>query len=167
MAIVEAMIEAPRDDVFAVLTDGWTYSDWVVGTAHIRAVDDHWPKAGTVLHHKAGPWPMSLRDQTVSVQCEPPSLLVLSPHVWPLGESTVRITLEAFGPDRTLVGIQEDFERGPVRWLRKAVNDVALHYRNRESLHRLGDLARRRARPEQGPTTNHHAPPSEVRRQVS
>jgi hypothetical protein len=166
MAIVEAMIEAPREDVFAVLTDGWTYSDWVVGTAHIRAVDDNWPQPGTVLHHKAGPWPMSIRDRTVSVQCEPPGLLVLSPHVWPLGEVTVRITLEEFGPERTLVGIHEEFHRGPARWLRKAVNDVALHFRNRESLHRLGDLARRRARPEEGKTMGFNAPPSDVRRQV-
>ena len=26
-------------EVFDVLSDGWTYSNWVVGTSHIRAVD--------------------------------------------------------------------------------------------------------------------------------
>jgi hypothetical protein len=166
MAIVEATIEAPRESVFAVLADGWSYSDWVVGTAHIRAVDASWPRPGAVLHHSAGPWPLSLRDRTISVRCEPPGLLVLEPHLWPLGEVTVTITLQEQEPGRTLIGIHEDFERGPVRWLRTAVNDLALHYRNRESLRRLGDLARRRAAPEEGETARDNAPPSEVRRHV-
>jgi hypothetical protein len=166
MAIVESTIEASRDDVFAVLADGWTYSDWVVGTAHIRAVDEGWPRPGTVLHHTAGPWPVSLHDRTVSVRCEPPALLVLSPHLWPLGEATVTFTLEEIGPGRTLVGVHEDFERGPLRWLRTAANDLALHYRNRESLRRLGDLARRRAAPEDGVTVRESGAPSEVRRRV-
>jgi uncharacterized protein YndB with AHSA1/START domain len=166
MAIVESTVAAPREDVFAVLADGWTYSDWVVGTAHIRAVDADWPKPGAVLHHKAGPWPVSVRDRTVSVRCEPPSLLVMSPHLWPLGEATVTITLEEVEPGRTLVGIHEDFERGPLRWLRTRVNDLALHYRNRESLRRLGDLARRRADPREGETATNSPRPSDVRRQV-
>lgn len=166
MAIVESTIEAPREDVFAVLADGWSYSDWVVGTAHIRAVDEGWPAPGTTLHHKAGPWPFSLRDRTVSVRCEPPRLLVVSPHLWPLGEATVTITLEEIGPGRTLVGIHEDFERGPLRWLRNTINDLALHYRNRESLRRLGDLARHRRRPEEGETAWDEAPRSRVRDQV-
>jgi uncharacterized protein YndB with AHSA1/START domain len=166
MAIVEATIEAPRNDVFAVLADGWTYSDWVVGTAHVRAVDRGWPSAGTVLHHNAGPWPLSVHDRTESVRCEPPGLLVLAPHLWPLGQATVTITLEEQGPGRTLVGVHEDFERGPLRWARTALNDLALHYRNRESLRRLGDLARRRAEPGEGETTRNSAPRSAVRRQV-
>jgi hypothetical protein len=166
MAIVESTVEASRDDVFAVLADGWTYSDWVVGTAHIRAVDEGWPQAGTALHHTAGPWPLSLRDRTVSVRCEPPSLLVLAPHLWPLGQAKVTITLEEQGPGRTLVGVHEDFERGPLRWLRTAINDLALHYRNRESLRRLGDLARRRSSPEDGETVQERSPPSEARRQA-
>ncbi len=166
MAIVESTIEAGREDVFAVLADGWTYSDWVVGTAHIRAVDEGWPAPGSVLHHTAGPWPFSLRDRTVSQRCEPPELLVMSPHLWPLGEATVTITLEEREPGRTLVGIHEDFERGPLLWLRTTLNDLALHYRNRESLRRLGDLARRRARPEEGETARDNAEGSEVRHHI-
>lgn len=166
MAIVESTIEASREDIFAVLADGWTYSDWVVGTAHIRAVDDNWPEPGSVLHHTVGPWPFLLSDRTVSRRCEPPGLLIMSPHLWPLGEATVTITLEEQGPRRTLVGIHEDFQRGALWWLRTAVNDLALHYRNRESLRRLGDLARRRANPEEGGTVRDEAPPSAVRGQV-
>jgi hypothetical protein len=151
MAFVERSMSAPRTDVFAVLADGWAYSDWVVGTAHVRAVGERWPWPGAVLHHSAGPWPLSFNDRTVSVRCEPPELLVLSPHLWPLGEATVTLTLAEDGPDRTVVVLHEDFEKGPLRWLRTRVNDLALHYRNHESLRRLEDLAIRRTQPPGGP----------------
>jgi hypothetical protein len=59
----------------------------------------------------------------------------------------VTLTLREDGPDRTVVTLDEDLERGPMLWLRNKVNDVALHYRNRESLRRLEDLAMRRTKP--------------------
>jgi hypothetical protein len=42
VAVTRRVIQAPADHVFAVLADGWTYSDWVVGTAHIRDVALHY-----------------------------------------------------------------------------------------------------------------------------
>ena len=69
VAIVERVIQAPPEQVFAVLKDGWTYSDWVVGTAHIRAVDPHWPQPGSRLYHKVGPWPLSVRDHSEVLAC--------------------------------------------------------------------------------------------------
>ena len=160
MAFVERTIPASRADVFAVLADGWAYSNWVVGTTHVRSVDERWPWPGAVLHHKVGPWPVSFHDRTISVRCEPPGLLVLSPHLWPLGEATVTLTLAEDGPDQTRVVLHEDFERGPLRWLRTRANDLALHYRNRESLRRLEDLAVRRTRPADRPNLRMAASPS-------
>jgi uncharacterized protein YndB with AHSA1/START domain len=152
MALVQRTMAAPREAVFAVLSNGWSYSDWVVGAVHVRAVDERWPQPGAVIHHETGPWPVSLHDRTVSLRCEPPSLLVVSPHLWPLGEAVVSIALEEAGPDRTVVAIEEEFHRGPLRWLRSTVNDLALHFRNRESLRRLEDLAIRRTEPADGDT---------------
>lgn len=152
MALVQHTMAAPREAVFAVLSNGWSYSDWVVGAAHVRAVDERWPQPGAVIHHETGPWPVSLHDRTVSLRCEPPSLLVVSPHLWPLGEAVVSIALEEAGPDRTVVALEEEFHRGPWRWLRSKLNDLALHYRNRESLRRLEDLAMRRTEPADGRT---------------
>ncbi len=43
MATVHAHIDASPDSVFAVLADGWHYSNWVVGTSHVRAVQADWP----------------------------------------------------------------------------------------------------------------------------
>ncbi|WP_189113539.1 SRPBCC family protein [Pilimelia terevasa] len=147
MAVTRHVIRAPVADVYAVLADGWTYSDWVVGTAHIRDVDPHWPEPGARIYHKAGPWPLSIRDSTVVVACVPGSRLVLRPRLWPLGEAEVSIALEPDGPAGTRVTMAEEFAAGPLRWVQTKLNDLALHRRNAESLRRLGDFAVRRRVP--------------------
>jgi uncharacterized protein YndB with AHSA1/START domain len=147
VSVNERVVQAPPEQVFAVLKDGWSYSDWVVGTAHIRAVDPHWPQPGSRLYHKAGPWPLSVRDSTVVLSCTEPTELVVQPRFWPLGEATVAIRLEPTGDGGTRITMAEDFAAGPLRWVRTKVNDLALHYRNRESLRRLGDLAVRKHSP--------------------
>ncbi len=47
MAKVSCVIAASPAAVFAVLSEGWYYSDWVVGTSHVRAVDQGWPQQGS------------------------------------------------------------------------------------------------------------------------
>ncbi|MGW4502886.1 SRPBCC family protein [Micromonospora sp. NPDC004336] len=137
------MIEAPPEQVWAVLADGWTYSDWVVGTVHVRDVDDAWPRVGSQLHHKAGPWPLSLQDSSTVLACEPPRRLVIRAGLWPAGEAIVVFTLEEVGAGATRVRIGEDFAAGPLRWVRNKVNDLVLHQRNKETLTRLADIAKR------------------------
>jgi hypothetical protein len=141
VAQVEQTVATSPDRVWAVLADGWTYSDWVVGTAHIRDVDPHWPEPGARVHHKTGPWPVSLHDSTLAVAAEARRMLHLRPRLWPFGEVEVRITLTEVGSDRTRITLTEDFHAGPLRWVRTKANDLALHRRNRESLRRLADLA--------------------------
>ncbi len=141
MATTTRLINAVPDRVFAVLADGWTYSDWVVGTAHIRDVDEGYPAVGTEIHHKAGPWPVSLHDRTTVLECEPGRMLLLKIRLWPLGAGQVRFTLEAVGAGATRITMVEQFTEGPLLGLRNKINDVVLHYRNRESLRRLADLA--------------------------
>lgn len=144
MAVVERVIRATPEQVFGVLSDGWTYADWVVGTAHIRDVDSVWPQTGAELHHKAGLWPFELRDKTVVLDSDPPRELVMRARLWPWGEATVRFTLEPHGVAGTKVRLEEDFAAGPLRWIRTKVNDLMLHYRNREALRRLSDFAEKR-----------------------
>jgi uncharacterized protein YndB with AHSA1/START domain len=143
VAIVEKVIEARPEQVWAVLADGWTYSDWVVGTVHVRDVDDAWPRVGSQLHHKAGPWPFSLQDSSTILACEPPRRLVIRAGLWPAGEAIVVFTLEPVGTGATRVRIGEDFAAGPLRWVRNKVNDLVLHQRNKETLTRLADIAKR------------------------
>src|SRR3954470_13352206 len=140
MAIVQRTIMAPADRVFAVLADGWTYSDWVVGTAHIRDVDPDWPAVGTRLHHKAGPWPVSLKDSSTVLECEPGRMLRLKVRLWPFGAGEVRLELTQVSPGRTRVTMTEQFTQGALLGARNKLHDVLLHYRNREALRRLADL---------------------------
>jgi hypothetical protein len=146
MATVQCTIEAVPDRVFAVLADGWTYSDWVVGTAHIRDVDPDWPAVGSRLHHKAGPWPLSLQDTSTVLECDVDKLLTLKAELWPLGDATVRLELEPVGVGSTRVTMHEEFRTGPLRWAQNKINDLVLHRRNIESLRRLSDLAVRAVR---------------------
>ncbi len=145
MASVEYVINTSPEQVFIVLADGWTYSDWVVGTAHIRDVDSGYPAPGTAIHHKAGPWPFSLHDKSVVLECDPGKMLYLRVGLWPLGEGLVRLTLAPIGGTSTRVKMDEQPADGPLHWLHTKVNDLLLHRRNKESLRRLGDLAERRA----------------------
>ena len=143
MAIVQRTIQAPPDRVFAVLADGWTYSDWVVGTVHIRDVDPGWPKPGTELHHKAGPWPLSLHDKSTVLSCEENRGLRIRAGLWPLGEAVIDFRLEPVGDRGTRVTMTEEFAAGPLRWVQNKINDLVMHRRNVESLRRLSDIATR------------------------
>ncbi len=143
MATVSRTVAAPPDRVFAVLADGWTYSDWVVGTVHIRDVDTSWPQPGSKLHHKAGPWPLSLHDSSTVIACAPGRRLRLEAGLWPLGAAVVDIALEPVGEHSTRVVIREEFEEGPLSWVQNKLNDLVLHRRNVESLSRLADIAER------------------------
>jgi hypothetical protein len=103
-------------------------------------VDPHWPQLGARLHHKAGPWPVSLWDSSQVLAMEESRRLCLNARLWPLGEAVVDIRLAPSGENATRVTLQEDFEQGPLRWVQNKMNDLILHKRNVESLRRLADL---------------------------
>ena len=152
VAIVQRTVQASPQQIFAVLADGWTYSDWVVGTVHIRDVDAQWPQVGARLHHKAGPWPLSLHDSSTVLAVETDRLLKLRAGLWPLGSAVVEIVLDPLADGRgTRITMKEDFEAGPLLWARNKINDLVLHRRNIESLRRLTDIVQRSAKHEARP----------------
>ncbi len=112
MASITQFIEASPAEVFAVLADGWTYSNWVVGTSHIRAVEPEWPAPGSRLHHAVGPWPMVARDHTVVEDVRPDKEIVLMASGSAMGAARVRITLEP-ADDGCLVTLSETPMSGP------------------------------------------------------
>ena len=144
-AMARERVAAPPERVWAVLADGWLYAGWVVGAAHIRRVEPGWPAAGARLHHKVGPWPLTIADTTSSLSADPPRELVLRARGWPLGEATVRIVVEADG-DGSVVTMEETPSAGPGAWVHNRVTDAALRARNTESLARLRDMAEGGAR---------------------
>jgi len=144
-AVVRRLVEASREEVWAVLGDGWLYPNWVVGTTRMRDVDETWPIPGSMLHHSVGVWPAVLDDVTKVIECEPGSRLVLEAQGWPLGKAEVVIELTD-AADGTEVSIREDAISGPGLLVPKPVRQQVVTVRNREGLRRLAFMAEGRGR---------------------
>ena len=146
MAIVSTRINASRNAVFGVLSDGWKYSNWVVGTSHMRAVGDAWPAVGSKLYHASGAWPLVTRDETEVTAAEPDRKLAMIARGGPLGTADILIELEDDGAG-CRVTMRETPSSGPGRWLHTPVSEALLVRRNTEALARLAAVAERRSSP--------------------
>jgi len=133
------------EDVFAVLSDGWTYGMWVVGAARIRDVEEDWPAVGSKVHHSVGVWPVMLSDETEVEAVDEPSMLQLRVKAWPTGEGRVTLTMRPQG-EQTEVVMEERAVSGPATLIPVVVQDPLLHARNVEALKRLAYVAENRAR---------------------
>ena len=138
---------ATRQQVWGVLADGWTYSQWVVGNTRMRAVDPRWPEPGSKIHHTIGVWPIVLNDETEVESATPLEELVLLAKGRPLGGA--RVTLRLYD---TLNGCRIEMAEvpvgGPLSLLPRRVALALAYPRNRECLARLAALAERRKEPE-------------------
>lgn len=141
MVTVTRSVQLTPKQVFSVIADGWSFAGWVVGAAHIRSVESHWPAVGSRIHHTVGPWPLSIDDTTTVLAVEPDSMIELKARLWPMGSARVRITLQPVSPTETEIVMEEEADGGPVRLLPEAVQAVVLKPRNIESLRRLADIA--------------------------
>ncbi|TXR56499.1 SRPBCC family protein [Quadrisphaera setariae] len=126
--------------VWEVLSDPWNYPVFVVGTAHLRAVEGDWPVVGAVLHHSFGAWPLMQRGTSTLDGVDPGKRLELTAKGWPLGEARVVISLLGRG-DGTIVTIEEDAVSGPGSWVPRPLRALVIGLRNKELLARLEDLA--------------------------
>ena len=146
MATNSIVLDTSAAEVFSVLSDGWVYSNWVVGTSHMRAVEAEWPAVGSRLFHASGAWPLVTRDETTVLECEPPTRLVLTAKAHPFGEATIAIELSDEA-DGCHVVLTEAPTAGPGRWFHNPVAEALLVRRNVETLARLAALAERRTVP--------------------
>jgi len=146
VATVRAHIDVTPQEVFAVLSDGWLYSGWVVGTSHVRAVEPSWPAPGSRLFHASGVWPATLRDETVVEEVTPRERLVMTAKGRPMGEARVEIVLAPQG-NGTEVTMTETPVSGPGEWMHNPISGVLFARRNVESLARLAAIAERRTTP--------------------
>jgi uncharacterized protein YndB with AHSA1/START domain len=146
MATVDVRIDATTGAVWEVLSDGWTYTNWVVGASHTRAVDATFPAVGSKIYHASGVWPLMTRDETEVQEVEAPRRLVLEARGRPLGSAKVELTLsEDAGGCR--VTMTETPETGLGHLLRNPAGDALIYRRNVESLARLAALCERRTQP--------------------
>jgi hypothetical protein len=135
-------VAASRQQVWNVMADGWTYSQWVVGNSRVRAVDPNWPAPGSIIKHSIGVWPAVIDDETVVERSVPPEELVLLAKTGPLGAARVTLRLSDI-PDGCRVEMDEVAVRPPMKWVPRPVQAAGLWPRNRETLWRLGALAER------------------------
>jgi uncharacterized protein YndB with AHSA1/START domain len=137
MSTTTRSVSATPEQVWKVLSDGWLYPLFVVGASRMRDVDESWPAVGARLHHSVGTWPLLIDDTTEVVEVEEGKRLLLLARGWPAGQAHVDISLEPDG-DATVVTITEDATAGPGLLVPKPLRDAQLHWRNVETLRRLG-----------------------------
>lgn len=138
-------IQAPIDVVWSVLADPRQYTRFVVGNKRIRSFDPAWPEMGSEIHHTVGLGPAMLRDHSRVIGVEAPTLLRLWAGLRPVGVADTTFRLEAVGPGRTAVTVEEHFTEGPARKVWSPALDAMLALRNAELLRRLRQIATHRA----------------------
>jgi hypothetical protein len=135
--------DVSRDAVWAVLADGYTYGDWVVGTRMIRDVDADWPGPGSRLHYTVGYRPLRKDGHTEVLSVTPGHCLELEAHAWPVGSARILIELEDADAG-CRIHLVEYPARGSAALLHNPVGDALLGLRNIEALRRLERRARQR-----------------------
>jgi hypothetical protein len=134
---------ATRQQVWNVIADGWTYSQWVVGNSRMRAVDPRWPAPGSTIRHSIGIWPLVIDDVTVSEACTPLEELVMLAKGRPFGAARITMRLFDIGGG-CRIEMAEVPVSAPMSWLPDRVALMAALPRNRECTWRLAALAERR-----------------------
>ena len=134
-------VPASRKDVWNVVANGWTYSQWVVGNSRMRAVDQTWPEPGSRILHSIGVWPFVIDDETVAESCTPQEELVLLAKLGPFGGGRITLRFSDI-PDGCRVEMSEVPVKGPRSVIPDALAQLGKKPRNRECLWRLGQLAK-------------------------
>lgn len=142
--VVRRETRASRQRVWAVLADGWTYSQWVVGNSRMRAVDPTWPEPGSTIHHSIGVWPALVNDSTVVESRIPERELVLIANARPFGKARITLQLHDLDDGGCLIEMIEVPVTPPMSWLPERVSLTGVFPRNRETTWRLAAIAERR-----------------------
>ena len=88
----------PREAIWDVLADPYSYGYWVVGSKTIRDAEPEWPAPGSKFHHTIGFGPLKLSDHTVALETERPAPPPPAREGPPVGTATVTLEL---GPRTT------------------------------------------------------------------
>jgi hypothetical protein len=144
MAVRNALVRADPSAVWAVLADGHSYDQWVVGTQAVRSVDPGWPQEGTSLHYTVGLGRLRLDDRTTVRLVEPGKHLELEALARPVGSARISIEILPWGEDCVVV-MDEHPLRGPSWVLENPIAELAITLRNRAMLHRLVRVVESRA----------------------
>lgn len=143
--MLNALIERSPEAVWAVLEDGYTYADWVVGTQEIHEVDEDWPAVGSCIHYSVGIGPITFDDVTIVRRIVPQRELELEARAGWLGSARVSFDVRPWGKN-TLVIIDEHPLSGPAARWHNTLVEVLLRFRNRRMLRKLSEAVKERSR---------------------
>lgn len=132
---------APRQRVWDVLADGWTYSGWVVGNSRIRGVSPEWPAPGTRILHSIGTWRAVIDDETMVERADVGVELVLLAKVRPAAKARITMRLRDTASGGCRIEMSEVAVSRPLRWVPDAVQSLGVAPRNRECTWRLAMIA--------------------------
>jgi hypothetical protein len=136
-------VRASRQQIWDVMANGWTYTQWVVGNSRTRAVDSNWPQPGSSIRHSVGVWPLVINDKTVVESCTPGEELILRAHVGAMGAARITLRLSDTADGGCRIEMIEVPAAGPMKILPDRLVLAAVYPRNRECLLRLTALAER------------------------
>ncbi|MGH3833701.1 MAG: SRPBCC family protein [Pseudonocardiaceae bacterium] len=144
MAVLNVLVDRDPKQVWSVLSDGWSYAEWVVGTRHIRDVDTDWPAQGSRLRYvlSVGRW--TVEDVTTVRLVDPERRLELEANAGQLGSARVSFELLPWGEDHTVVIVDEHPLTGPGARLHWAGVEVLLRFRNQRMVRSLARVVRER-----------------------
>lgn len=128
-----------------MLSDGWCYRDWVVGTTAIRGVDDEWPAVGSALHYTVGYGPLRKEDRTVVRYADPPRRLELQAHAPPFGTARIAFEIRPWGEESVVI-IDEHPLTGAAVKAHMLIGEAPFRLRNRRMLTLLTKLVEARSR---------------------
>lgn len=141
MPVSSLKFDAPFDEIRALILQPEHYSYWVLGPQVVVEIDDAWPTPGSGFATKVGGAGLELHGRT-ELLADAGDVIRMHVDLAPLVVADVTITLHRRG-DRTLVKLEED-ATGGLAALGWPITDLALRWRNQESLARLRALAERR-----------------------
>ncbi|MFE7648499.1 SRPBCC family protein [Streptomyces phaeoluteigriseus] len=139
MAVRHRLIKTSPRRVWAVLSDGDRYADWVVGTAESHPVRGQWPQVGAEIGYEVRIGPVRLTNRTVVRRCEEGVALELEARAGALGTARVAIELRPWG-EHCLVIVDEHPLQGVGGALHNAGVEALIQLRHRTMLARLAGV---------------------------
>ncbi|WP_333741811.1 SRPBCC family protein [Streptomyces sp. IBSBF 2806] len=147
MAVRHRLIKVSPQTVWAVLSDGGRYADWVVGTSSSEPVRGQWPQVGAAIGYEVRFGPLRLTNETVVRHCEEGSELELEAHAGVLGTARIAIELRPWG-EHCLVIVDEHPLQGAGGRFHNAGAEALIQLRHRAMLARLARVCEEQDRSE-------------------
>ncbi|MFE7169726.1 SRPBCC family protein [Streptomyces sp. NPDC057616] len=139
MAVRHRLVKASPQRVWAVLSDGDRYTEWVVGTSASWQTRGRWPEVGAALSYVVRLGPARLTNETIVRRSEEPTVLELEANAGALGTARIAFELRPWGR-QCLVIVDEHPLGGVGGLMHNVAAEVVIQLRHRAMLARLAGI---------------------------